>query len=114
MKIILILFTIVFLAVMISAPALKKISLIRLFTVVMLMIFSIGIIKLIILFPIPSFFSLGVGMLAVLSMAFLPRQRSIRPEMKGTDHKIRMVNWQRNNIRTKKKAISFKKEWTIS
>jgi hypothetical protein len=114
MKIILILFNIVFLAVMISAPALKKISFIRLFTVVMLMIFSIGIIKLIILFPIPSFFSLGVGMLAVLSMAFLPRQRSIRPEMKGTDHKIRMLNWQQNNIRTKKKAISFKKEWTIS
>jgi hypothetical protein len=114
MKIILILFNIVFLAVMISAPALKKISLIRLFTVVMLMIFSLGIIKLIILFPVPSFFSLGVGMLAVLSMAFQPRQRSIRTEIKGTDHKIRMVNWKHNDVRTKKKAMTFKKEWTIS
>lgn len=114
MKIVLILFNIVFLAVMISAPALKKISLLRLCTVVFLMLFSIGIIKLIILFPIPAFFSLAGGMLTVLSMAFLPKQKPIRPEMKATDHKIRILNWQQNFMRTKKKAIIFKEEWTIS
>jgi len=114
MKIILILFSIVFLLVLVTAPALKKINLIRLLTVVMLMIYSTGIIKMIFLFPIPSFLSLGAGMMAVLCMAFLFRQRSVRPEMREVDHKIRMLDDRRNDIRIKKKGLNFKKEWMIS
>ena len=114
MKIILILFSIVFLLVLVTAPALKKINLIRLLTVVMLMIYSTGIIKMIFLFPVPSFLSLGAGMVAVLCMAFLLRQKSVRPEMKGVDRKIRMLDDRRNDIRIKKKGLNFKKEWMIS
>ncbi len=114
MKIILILFNIVFLAVLISAPALKKISPIRLFTFVMVLIYGIGIIKLITIFPIPCLFSLVVGMLAVLCIAFRLRHKSIHAEMKATDHEIRIVNWGQHDVRIKKKGISFEKKWTIS
>ncbi len=114
MKIILILFNIIFLAVLISAPALKKISPIRLFTFVMLLIYSMGIIKLITIFPIPCLLSLVVGMLAVLCMTFRLRHRSIHTEMKPTDHEIRIVNWEQNDVRIKKKGIRFEKKWTIS
>lgn len=114
MKIILILFNILFVLVLITAPALKKINRARLFTMVMLMIYSIGIIKLIFLFPMPSLFLLGAGMLAVLCMAFLPGQRSVRPELRGADHKIRMLHWQQHDLRIKRKGITFKKEWTMS
>ena len=114
MKIILILFSIVFLVGLITAPALKKINLIRLLTVVMLMIYSIGIIKMIFLFPIPSFLSLGAGMMAVLCMAFLFRQKSVRPETKGVDHKIRILSGQRNDLRIKKKGLNFKRELRLS
>jgi heme A synthase len=58
-----------------SIPASKKINIFRLLTIVMLAIYSIGIILLIYSFPIPAFVSLGAGMLAVLCMAFLCRQR---------------------------------------
>lgn len=105
MKIILILFSIAFLAVLISAPALKKINLIRVLTVVMLMIYSIGIIKMIFLFPVPSFLSLGAGMLAVLCMALLFRQKSVRPETKGVDHKIRLLSDRGNDVRIKRKGL---------
>lgn len=105
MKIILPLFGIAFLVVLITAPALKKINLIRLLTVVMLMIYSIGVIKMIFLFPIPSFLSLGAGMLAVLCMALLFRQKSVRPEMKGADHKIRILSDPRNDVRMKRKGL---------
>lgn len=114
MKIILILFSIAFLVVLITAPALKRINLIRLLTVVMLTLYSIGIIKMIFLFPVPSFLSLGAGMVAVLCMAVLFRQKSVRPEMKGVDHKIRMLSDQRNDVRMKRKGLNFKKEWMIS
>ena len=105
MKIILILFSIVFLLVLVTAPALKKINLIRLLTVVMLMIYSIGIIKMIFLFPVPSFLSLGAGMMAVLCMALLFRQRTVRPKVNGVDHKIRMLNDQRKDVRMKRKGL---------
>lgn len=113
MKIILILFNIVFLAVLISAPALKKISPIRLFTFAMLLIYGMGIIKLITIFPIPCLLSLVVGMLAVLCIASR-RHRSIHAEMKATDHEIQIVNWEHHDVRIKKKGISFEKKWTIS
>lgn len=54
-------------------PALKRINVFRLLTIVMLTVYSIGIIMLIYSFPIPAFISLGAGMLAVLCMAFLFR-----------------------------------------
>ena len=114
MKSIIILFNILFLVILITAPALKKINLIRLLTIVMLAIYSIGIIKLAFLFPVPCLLLLGVGMLAVLCMTFLARHRSIRPEVKGIGHKIQMLHSQQNDIRIKKKGITFKKEWIIS
>ena len=106
MKIILILFSIAFLVVLITAPALKKINLIRLLTVVMLMLYSIGIIKMIFLFPVPSFLSLGAGMMAVLCMALLFRQKTVCPEVKGVDHKIRILSGERNDIRMKRKGVA--------
>jgi heme A synthase len=105
MKIILALFNIVFLVVLITAPALKKINLIRLLTVVLLLIYSIGIIKMIFLFPISSAVSLGAGTLAVLCMALLFRQRLVRSEMKDADPKIRMLSDRRNDLRIKNKGL---------
>jgi heme A synthase len=102
MKIILILFNILFLVLLMAVPALKKINLIRLLTIVLLLIYSIGIIKMIFLFPMSSAVSLGAGMLAVLCMALLFRQRLVRPDMKGADHKIRMLNDRRNDVRVKR------------
>ena len=59
-------------------PALKRINIFRLLTIVMLTVYSIGIIMLIYSFPIPAFISLGAGMLAVLCIAFLFRQHPIK------------------------------------
>ena len=114
MKIIFILFNIVFLGILIAAPALKKINLIRLLTVIMLMIYSIGVVKMIFLFPMSSLLSLGAGMVAVLCMAFLFRQGPARSGMKQTDPKIRMLNNHRNDVRMKRNGLNFKKELRLS
>jgi hypothetical protein len=109
----LIVLSILLVLVPIAIPTLKKINPGRLFTLVMLLIYSIGIIKLVFLFPITCLFLLGAGLLAVLCMAFLPRQKSIRPEVKGADHKIQILHWRQHHMRTKKKGIDFNREWTF-
>lgn len=114
MKSILIVFNIVFLLLLIAAPALKKINRARLFTMVMLLLYGIGIIKLVYLFPVPCLSLLGLGMLAVLSIAFLSKQKPAHRTMKGTDHKMQWQNWQHHDIRINNRAIGFKKEWKIS
>jgi len=114
MKSILIVFNIVFLLLLIAAPALKKINRARLFTMVMLLLYSIGIIKLVFLFPVPCLSLLGLGMLAVLSIAFLSRQKPVHQAVKGTDHKMQWLNWRHHDIRINNRAISFKKELKIS
>ncbi|HEY4155375.1 MAG TPA: hypothetical protein VGM24_08100 [Puia sp.] len=106
MKTILILSNIAFLAVLIIAPVLRKINLFRLITLIMLTIYSIVVVKLIFLFPVPCLFSLVAGMLAVLSMVFLFRPRSV-PEAKGNDHKIRILHWHHQEIKAKKEDLKY-------
>ena len=113
MKSILIVLNIVFLLLLISAPVLKKINRARLFTMVMLVLYSIGIIKLVYLFPVPCLSLLGLGILTTLSIAFLSRQKPVHRAVKGTDHKMQWLNW-RHHIRINNRAISFKKELKIS
>jgi len=104
MKIALILFSIVLL-VALTVRTLKKINLIRLLTVVMLMIYGVGIIKMIFFFPVPSLLLLGAGMLAVLCMALLFKQRSAQPATKGVDHKIGLLHDRRPAPRIKAKEL---------
>lgn len=81
MKNMLIVLNIVFLLLLISAPVLKKINRARLFTIVMLLVYSIGIIKLVCLFPVPCLSLLCQGMLTVLSIALLARQKPVHRPM---------------------------------
>lgn len=111
---ILILLNIVFLLLLTAAPALKKINRARLFTMIMLLLYGAGIVKLVFLYPIPCLSSLGLGALIVLCIAFLFRQKPARPERKGFDHRIRVLNWQRQDNRMKNRGMGFKKEWMPS
>lgn len=114
MKSTLLVFNIVFLLLLIAAPALKNVNRARLFTMVMLLLYIIGIIKLVFLFPVTCLSLLGLGMLTVLSIAFLSRQKPVHRAVKGTDHKIQWPNWRHHDIRINNRAISFKKEWKIT
>ena len=80
----------------------------------MLMIYSIGVVKMIFLFPMSSLLSLGSGMVAVLCMAFLFRQGPARSGMKQTDPKIRLLNAHRNDVRMKRNGLNFKKGLRLS
>jgi hypothetical protein len=113
MKVVLILSGIALLIILLTAPAFKKINFLRLFTVVMLLIYSIGILKLIFLFPVHAFLSLGAGMMAVLCMAFLFRQGSVPSGIKKAVPKTRITHWYRFDVGERKKIPSFSKEWTI-
>jgi hypothetical protein len=113
-SILLIVLNIVFLLLLITAPALKKINRARLFTTVMLLLYSIGMIKLVSLFPVLCLSLLGLGILAVLSIAFLSRQKSIRRAMKGADHKMQFSNWRQHDICINNSATDIKKQWKIS
>ena len=114
MKSILIVFNIVFLLLMIAAPALKKINRARLFTMVMLLLYSIGIIKLVFLFPVPCLSLLGLGMLALLSIAFLSRQKPVHQQVRGTDHEMPRLNWRHDEIRINGRTIGMRKQFKIS
>ncbi|MDP4131822.1 MAG: hypothetical protein Q8918_09200 [Bacteroidota bacterium] len=106
MKMTLILFNIAFLLLLTAAPALKRINRTRLFTMIMLLMYSAGIIKLVLLYPVPCLSSLGLGVLIVLSIAFLFRQKPARPERKDIDHRIRMLNWKQHDIAVKSGCLS--------
>lgn len=105
MKMILILLNILFVLLLIAAPALKNINRARLFTLIILLLYTIGIVKLVVLYPIPCLALLGGGLLTFLSIAFLFRQNSTRDERKAVDHKMQIPDWQ-HGARIKGRGIS--------
>lgn len=110
MKIILILCTTLLLVVLITIPSPKRIHPLRLLTLVILMLYCVGMLKLIFLFPFATAFLLGGGFLAVLSIAVIFRQKAMSA---STDsfQKTGQANGRRAEGRSKRKHILTKKEY---